>query len=184
MVGGGVSALLRIHDWITHSNPWPLSRAVWQPLIPCSWPGMPNCEAGIRPWTQIILNFSCLWLQYNAVSSQNSSARSVAHWKGKLVKSWWPQWASVKASTNSKASGIQSSKPSSSSVCILLVWYFRISCLLPRQCLLCVKDSHCTYLFMWGQFYRISNCGLEHQLLGSTEVYSTHLDCLITFAWL
>lgn len=62
------------------------------------------------------------------------------------------------------------------------MWYSRISwlpaavnCPIPRRCFLCVKDSHCTYLFMWGQFYRISDCVLEHQLLVSTEVCSTHL---------
>lgn len=52
----------------------------------------------------------------------------------------------------------------------------RVNCPVPRQCFLCVRDSLCPYLFMWGQFYTISDCGQEHQLLGSTEVCSTHLD--------
>lgn len=33
-------------------------------------------------------------------------------------------------------------------------------------------------LLMWGQFYTIPDCGQEHQLLGTTEVCSTHLDLL------
>lgn len=64
-------------------------------------------------------HFPCLRLQCNAASSQNSNAESVARWKRKLFKSWWPQWAPMKMSTNSKASGIQSSKTPSSCVCIL-----------------------------------------------------------------
>lgn len=62
------------------------------------------------------------------------------------------------------------------------MWYFKISwfpiavnCPDPRLFFLRVKDSHCTYLFMWRQFNTISDCVLEHQLLISSEVCSTHL---------
>lgn len=110
-------------------------------------------------------------------------SRVWCHSERQLYMSWWPN-----ISTNSKASGIQFSKPVSLCVCVFQVWYFQIFWLpttvnypVPRQCFPCVRDSLCTYLFMWGQFYTIPDCGQEHQLLGSTEVCSTHLGLVWLF---